>query len=110
MYATWTLIDSEVLDGSPEGAIVELGGTCEILYSTVVSGAAYVLGKITGETFETNLSNQLEPWGFTVVSAETAYNFIDSTFSEIPNNPRAVPGVVEPTKAEMLGLIPDWPA
>lgn len=109
MYATWTLISSEVLDGSPEAAIKELGGTSEVVYSTVVADVVYVLGRVTGETFQTNLSNQLEPWSFTEVSAETAYNFIDTTFSESPNRPNPVPGVAEPTKAEMLALVPEWP-
>lgn len=109
MYATWTLINSDALDGSPEASIQELGGVVEVIYSTVVSEVVYVLGKVTGETFWTNVSNQLEPWSFTEVSPETAYNFIDNTFSEAPNRPNPVPGVVEPTKADMLALIPEWP-
>lgn len=109
MYATWTLINSNILDGSPEIAISELGGTTEVIYSTVVEEVAYVLGRVSGEAFETNLSNQLDPWNFTKVSAETAYNFIDNTFSEAPYRPNPVPGIVEPTRADMLALVPEWP-
>lgn len=109
MYATWTLIDGELLDGSPENKIKELGGTCEIIYSTVISDVVYVLAIVSGENFESNIGTNLDPWSFTLVSAETAYSFIDSTFFETFYNPRAIPGIVEPTKAEMLSLIQDWP-